>query len=49
MGKHKNTMKVGSNVQKGISPTPSCCAGEAGDTGDVVSDLRDEVVLLEEA
>ena len=49
MGKHKNATKGGSNTQKGISPTPSSCVGEAGDTGDVVCDLRDEVASLEEA
>ena len=34
---------------KRASPTPSSHANEAGDTGDVVCDLRDKVALLEEA
>ena len=38
-----------SDAQKGISPTPSSCAGEPGETGDVVHDLRDEVALSEKA
>ena len=49
MGKCRNATRRGSDVQKGISPTPSSCAGEAGDMGDVVHDLRDEVASLEEA
>ena len=48
MGKHKNTTKGGSDAQKGISHTLSSHAGEAGDTGDVVHDLRDEVALLKD-
>ena len=49
MGKCKNGTKGDSNAQKGVSLTPSSQAGEAGDTGDVVCDLRDEVASLEEA
>ena len=52
MGKCKNPTKKGSNAQKCISLTPSSHLDEAGDTGDtghVVYDLRDEVALLEEA
>ena len=49
MGKCRNATKGESDTQKGISPTPSSHAGEAGDTGDVVHDLRDEVASLEEA
>ena len=49
MGKHRNATKGGSDAQKGISLTPSPHAGEASNMGDVVSDLRDEVALLEEA
>ena len=49
MGKHKNATKGGSDAQKGVFPTPSSHVVEAGDTGDVVHDLRDEVTLLEEA
>ena len=30
-------------------PLPSSHAGEAGDTGDVVHDLRDDLASLEEA
>ena len=41
MEKQKNTTKV--------SATLSSHAGEAGDMGDVVCDLRDEAALLEEA
>ena len=49
MGNHKTNTKGGYDAQKGISPTPSSRAGDAGNTGDVVHDLRDEVALLEEA
>ena len=49
MGKCKNATKGGSDTQKGISPTPSSHVGEAGNTGDVVHDLRDKVASLEEA
>ena len=49
MGKCKNVTKEGSDTQKGISPTLSSCVGEAGNTGDVVYDLRDKVASLEEA
>ena len=49
MGKHKNATKGGSDAQKGMSHTLSSCAGEAGDTGDVVHYLRDEMASLEEA
>ena len=49
MRKHKNATNGGSDAQKAISPTLSSCVGEAGDTGDVVYDLIDEVASLEEA
>ena len=49
MGKHKKTTKGGSDAQTGISPTPQSHVAEAGDTGDVVHDLRDEVASLEDA
>ena len=49
MGKLRNATKGGEDAQKGISPTPSSHVGEAGDTGDVVCDLRDEVASLEDA
>ena len=49
MGKCKNVTKGGSDSQKGISPTPSYHAGEAGYIGFVVRGLRDEVALLEKA
>ena len=48
MRKWKNATKEGSDAQKGISPTPSSCAGKAGDTGDVVHDLMDEVASWED-
>ena len=48
MGKHKNTTKGGSDTQKGISPTPLSHVGEAGNRGDVVCDLWDEVTSLED-
>ena len=41
--------KGGSDAQKGISPTLSSHAGKAGDTGDVVHDLMDQVASLEES
>ena len=49
MGNHRNATKGGSDAKKDIFPTPSSHTGEAGDTGDVVHDLMDEVALLEEA
>ena len=49
MGKCKNATKGGSDAQKGVSPTLSSFAGEAGDTGDVLQDLMDEVASLKEA
>ena len=49
MGKCKNVTKGGSDAQKGTSPTLSSHVIEAGDTGDVVCDLIDEVASLEEA
>ena len=49
MGKCRNATKGGSDAQKGIFPTPSAHAGEAGDMGDVVHDLRNEVSSLNEA
>ena len=48
MGKHKNATKGQSDDPKGCLPAPSSCVGEAGYTGDVVYDLRDEVASLEE-
>ena len=44
-----DTAKGGADAQKGVSPTPSSLVGEAGDTGDVIHDLRDEVTSLEDA
>ena len=49
MGKCMYATKGGSDAQKGVSSTPSSHTCEAGDTGDVVHDLRDEVASLEEA
>ena len=49
MGKHKNATKGESDTQKVISPTPLAYVAEAGDTGDVVCDLRDEVALMEDS
>ena len=49
MGKCRNTTKGGADAPKGTSLTLSSNAGEAGDTGDVVYNLRDEVASLEEA
>ena len=48
MGKCKNTAEGGADAQKGASPTLSYHGGEAGDTGDAVHDLRDDVALMEE-
>ena len=48
MGKHKNATKGWPDAQKGISPTLLSHVGEAGDTGDVVDYLRDEVASLED-
>ena len=48
MGKHKDTAIGRPNTQKGTSPTQSSHGGKAGDTGDAVYDLRDDVALLEE-
>ena len=48
MGKHNNAAKGGPDT-KGISPIPSSHVGEAGDTGDVVCDLRDWMASLEDA
>ena len=47
--KCRNTTKGRSNGQKGISLTLSSTVGEAGDRGDIVHGLRDEVASLEEA
>ena len=50
MGKCRNATKGGADAQKGVSPNPpSSCMGEAGDTDDVVCDLRDEKASLEDA
>ena len=49
MGKCRNATKGGADAQKGVSPTPLSHACEAGDTGDAVHNLRDEVVSLEDA
>ena len=43
MGKHKNAAKGGAGAQKGTSPTLSSHVGEAGDTGDTVHDVMEEV------
>ena len=48
MGKHKNVTRGGADTQKGASPTPSSHRGEAGDTGNAVHDLRDDVASLED-
>ena len=48
MGKCKNATRGGADTQKGTSSTPSSQRGEAGDTGDAVYDLRDDVAPLEE-
>ena len=40
--------KGGANAQKSMSPTASSHGGEAGDTGNAVQDLRDDVASLEE-
>ena len=49
MGKSRNATKGGTDAPKGISFTLSSHADEAGDTGDVVVDFRDEVASLEDA
>ena len=48
MGKHKNATRGGADAQKGASPTPSSDRGEAGDKGNAVHHLRDDVASLEE-
>ena len=48
MGKHKNAAKGGANAQKGASSTLLSQGGEAGDTGDALHNLRDDVASLEE-
>ena len=49
MGKQKNTVKGGGKAPSSNFPTLSSCTSEAGDLGDTVQDLRDEVASLEEA
>ena len=41
-------VKGAANAQGGTSPTLSCHGGEAGDTGNAVHDLRDDVASLDE-
>ena len=48
MGKHKNTTRGGADAQKGTISTPLSHRGEAGDTGNVVYNLRDDLDSLEE-
>ena len=48
MGTHKNDAKGEAEAQKGTLPTPLSDGGEAGDTGDAVHVLRDDVASLEE-
>ena len=48
MEKHWNATRGGADSQKGTSPTPSSHRGEAGDTGDAVHNLKDDVASLEE-
>ena len=48
MGKHKNTTWGGTDAQKGVYPTLSSHRGEAGDTGNAVYNLKDDVDSLEE-
>ena len=48
MGKCKNATQGGADVKKSTSPTPSSHKGEAGDTGNAVQILRDDVDSLEE-
>ena len=48
MGKCNNTTRGGAYAQKGTCPTPSSPRGKAGDTGDAVHDLRDDVASLGE-
>ena len=45
---HKNTAKGRGNAQKGTSLTLLSHGGEAGDTGNAVHDLRDDVASLKE-
>ena len=47
MGKDKNATQGGRHSKECL-PTPLSCRGEAGDTADVLQDLRDYVDLLEE-
>ena len=49
MGKPKNATKGQSDVKNGISSTLLSHVVEAGNTGDVVHDLGDEVTSLEDA
>ena len=48
MGKHKNAAIGRASAQKGTSSTPSSHGVEAGDRGEAVHDLRDDVASLEE-
>ena len=49
MGKWKNAAKGGGKAPSSNSSTLSSPVGEAGDLGDAIQDLRDEVASLEEA
>ena len=48
MGKHRIAIEGGTSAQKGASPTLSSHGGKAGDTGNTVQDLMEEVSSLEE-
>ena len=48
MWKCLNAARGRANAQKGTSATPLSHRGEAGDTGEAVHDLRDDVDSLKE-
>ena len=47
-GKASECYQRGADAKKGASPTPSSHRGEAGDRGNPVHNLREDVVSLEE-
>ena len=47
MEKYKNATQGGADTQMSTFPTPSSHRGEAGDTGDAVQDVRDDVDSLD--
>ena len=47
MGKHKNAAKGETGTQKGAFPSLSSHGGDAGDTGNTIQDLMEEVASLE--